>query len=490
MNGNACRTLPAKASPVSQEPRPASVRVPLLRALPWSLLLLLGCGLLLRLALLPLFSTIGPGTYDEKDFNQLARNILQHGEYAFEPGHLTSLRPPLYPAFVAGVYSVAGLENYQAVRLVQIVLGLFTAVFVYYLSRELFDSRTAFLAAGLCLAYPSLWCHGYLLLTEALFTFLLSLALLFFVGFFRDDRLIDLGMGAVLLGLAALTRSAMSLFPPLFLLLLLCARELSWRRRLAAVVVFLAAFGGTLAPWIIRNTVVQGAFTLVDTSGGKILAWTLSEYKPDPAPAKAQAASAEAPSAEATGEGSVAGPVNPPTEEQQDRRALARSLRFLYEKPLILVTHAATNFFRFWRLDREVIAGAGHGNFGPVPKPLLIVLAVVVCGAYVAIMLTGVLGLALFPSRNRLGAALVLLTGAHICLIHSLVYGHARYHIVIIPLVGVFSAAFLARYREMFALDRRRRLLAGGLGWLLLLVPWLVQLYQDDLPALVRVLGY
>ena len=76
------------------------------RRLPRGLLIIVLVALVGRLALLPWFDGIPPKTVDEFQFNQLAVSIVQRGEFAYTPGKSTSMRPPLYPTFVAGVYAV------------------------------------------------------------------------------------------------------------------------------------------------------------------------------------------------------------------------------------------------------------------------------------------------------------------------------------------------------------------------------------------------
>src|SRR5262245_26684557 len=79
------------------------------------LVLILVTGALLRLGLWAWFANEPIHIWDEKDYNPLAINLVEHGEFAFTPGTPTSLRPPLYPALVAGVYRLFGLENFAAV---------------------------------------------------------------------------------------------------------------------------------------------------------------------------------------------------------------------------------------------------------------------------------------------------------------------------------------------------------------------------------------
>ena len=103
------------------------------RALIWVLV----AGALARLALWSWFTDLPIRVSDELEYNTLAINLLERHEFAYKPGQPTSLRPPLYPAVVAGVYSVFGLESFQAVRLLQALMGLATAVAAWHLAAEI-----------------------------------------------------------------------------------------------------------------------------------------------------------------------------------------------------------------------------------------------------------------------------------------------------------------------------------------------------------------
>src|SRR5262249_41874156 len=108
-----------------------------------------------------------------------------------------------------------------------------------------------------------------LLLTEVLFTFLLcAFSLLLILGL-RRSSLTAVGGAGVLLGLAALTRSVVWLFPPVLALFLVLTFQGGWRRRFLAAAVPVAAFAVVLAPWAIRNTRLQQTFIAVDVMGGR-----------------------------------------------------------------------------------------------------------------------------------------------------------------------------------------------------------------------------
>src|SRR4051812_28345468 len=90
-------------------------------------------GLLVRLAILGATGSLGTSIIDEQHYAQIASNILAGHGFAWRPGQLTSIRPPLYPALLAGVWALVGDHSLQAVRALQIVLSLATTGLVYLL---------------------------------------------------------------------------------------------------------------------------------------------------------------------------------------------------------------------------------------------------------------------------------------------------------------------------------------------------------------------
>ena len=64
-------------------------------------------GMAVRLLLLLYTANLEPKIADERQYLQLATSILHGRGYAWSTGEPTSLRPPLYPTFVAAVWTVA-----------------------------------------------------------------------------------------------------------------------------------------------------------------------------------------------------------------------------------------------------------------------------------------------------------------------------------------------------------------------------------------------
>lgn len=178
-------------------------------------------------------------------------------------------RPPLYSLFVGGVLGLFG-EDTRALMLVQHLLGVVTVLLTYGIGRMLFGLAGG-LVAGLLTAIsgPVVVTEHYLM-SEALFTLLLTAGLLSYLGAVRTRRrgatLGLLALAGALLGLAALTR------PIAQLVLLILAAGLPlllprWRPALLGTVALVALFGVVVLPWMARNQAVQGTFAIAGGSG-------------------------------------------------------------------------------------------------------------------------------------------------------------------------------------------------------------------------------
>jgi len=114
-------------------------------------------------------------------------------------------RPPLYPFFLAAIYSLFG-HSYEIVRNIQAILSSFCVLLVYNIALKINGKRTAQIAACMMSVYPLFLVFVNALLTESIYTFFL----LFFTTLLiripdRPDWRIALACG-VILGLTALTR--------------------------------------------------------------------------------------------------------------------------------------------------------------------------------------------------------------------------------------------------------------------------------------------
>jgi 4-amino-4-deoxy-L-arabinose transferase-like glycosyltransferase len=434
------------------------------------LMLIFLAGAILRLGLWVWFWDEPLNIWDERDYNTLAISLVEREEFAFDPGRPASLRPPLYPAVVAGVYQLFGIENYQAVRLLQAGLSLLTVLVVYTLGAEVFSPRVGLWQAGLYCFYPSLLAYNNLLLTETLFTFFLCAACLALVRFYRRGSIPYLLAAGGLLGLGALTRSVLWLFPPVLAVFVLVTWKAPLGRRVLAAGALVGAFAVTLAPWSIRNTRLEKTFVAVDTMGGRN--FMMGNYQHTPLYRAWDAISL-------TGDRSWHHELDAEfptfakmTQGQRDKLALRRGLQFVMENPGLTLQRDIVKFFNFWGLERELVAGAARGSFGSLSGLATALLTLVVFGSYAAALVTGLFGMVLAPPQDKRLHWLMLLLIAYICGMHTLTFGHSRYHLPVMPFVLGYSASALVQARGLWQRKGERSFWLAGLLSSLFLLGW------------------
>jgi len=232
----------------------------------WLAIILL-LTVLARVAFVALFSdTLSLQT---SGYDTYAVNLLDGHFYGRLPerGPDSDL-PPLYPFFLAGVYSVFGRDA-LAVAGVQIALDALTVLLVFWIGRRVGGEAVGLLAAAFYGLYPYLLYQNLTLNDTGLFILLLAAA----VAAAYRVRDTQAARWAVALGLAvglgALTKT--------WILLVLALLALDWWRALgfrAALRLALVAGGVALlvlAPWAIRNTRLHGELVLVSTNSGSNL---------------------------------------------------------------------------------------------------------------------------------------------------------------------------------------------------------------------------
>ena len=130
----------------------------------------------LRLLFLFRFPAI---TNDSFVYGDIAKNWLQHGIYGLSgPEEIspTCIRLPGYPAFLAAVFAIFGMEHYRAMLALQLLVDVGTCFMIADMARRLVSPRAAkaaFLLAALC---PFLASYAAAALTETLEVFFTVLA--------------------------------------------------------------------------------------------------------------------------------------------------------------------------------------------------------------------------------------------------------------------------------------------------------------------------
>jgi 4-amino-4-deoxy-L-arabinose transferase-like glycosyltransferase len=477
-------STPLSAWPADRVPSPATAAI----SGRWCLPLIIGVALVVRLAALWASAGMGLQIVDEQHYHQLATSLARGDGFAWGPSQPTSLRPPLYPALIAGIWRVTGSDSLQAVRGVQVVLALTSIWLVYLLGARLFDRVTAATAALAFALYPSLIFSGVLLLTEVLFVTLLLAALYLTVVLLeRPSWWVALASG-VAFGLGALTRSVLWPFSIVLVIFLALALRLPIRARAKYCVLLLAGFALVVAPWSIRNTKLQDTFTVVDTMGGLNL--LMGNYEHTPEDRMWDAVSL-------TGAQSWAAPLSLAprpeggwTEGTKEHWAQRRAGQFMLAHPLVTARRSLLKFADFWGLEREWIAGVGRGYYQPAAW-FAVLSGAAITIAYPAILLAAIAGLFLAPPAFRRAHWLFVVLILFVAAIHSVTFGHARYHLPLIPILILYAAAALRHGAALLRTLSVQAIVAPGIVMGMAALIWGREVFvrdADHIAALIRVL--
>jgi 4-amino-4-deoxy-L-arabinose transferase-like glycosyltransferase len=204
---------------------------------------------------------------DAIGYENTAINVIRGQGFLAPEGR--SYNPPLYPLFLAGVYSVFGLRNYLALKMIESLIGALTCGWVYLLGLTLFGRNAGRLAGFIAIFYPFLVYYTGVVLSENLFTFFLMagsvcLAVLAQQGFRWRYAL----GGGILLGLATLTRPMTLALPAILVVWAMLTFPARQQRTWFTAVVVSLALILTVLPWSIRNYIIHHQVVPVSTRDG------------------------------------------------------------------------------------------------------------------------------------------------------------------------------------------------------------------------------
>jgi 4-amino-4-deoxy-L-arabinose transferase-like glycosyltransferase len=147
------RAFAASMSWIDEESMSLSRKAFTRAALPcWSVLLALLAGVALRLFFILIYPEFDG---DSAVYGTIAKNLLVNHAYALDkPFHLTLMRLPGYPFFLAIIFKLFGIYNYEPVRPIQMVIDLASCLLIAGFVRDHVSRRAAHWALWLAVLCP------------------------------------------------------------------------------------------------------------------------------------------------------------------------------------------------------------------------------------------------------------------------------------------------------------------------------------------------
>ena len=214
---------------------------------------------------------------DQYIYLDIAGNLIDHGHFVVSTdtwvanaGEMTSIVPPLYPLFLALVFSLFG-QDLIIVRLLQVMISASLVNFVFAIAQHASNEKTAILAGILAAIYPGLVMYVRPIMSEGLFYTLIPF--LVWATYKLDQANPSKGYFVLWGGIAAfsvLTRTEV-MFLIVLLLVYLAYSQLKRTHRINLVgfsVLALTAFI-VLSPYIVYNYAAHGKIAFLPNAKWK-----------------------------------------------------------------------------------------------------------------------------------------------------------------------------------------------------------------------------
>jgi hypothetical protein len=185
----------------------------------------------------------------------------------------TAEYPPLHP-FVLSLLARVGMRSVEAQRVGLAVIGSGTVALVGLLGRRTAGNAVGLVAAGLAAISPMMFLSEATLMSETVFVFLVTAALLLALRAYERPTPLRVAALGLVLGLAVLTRAEAGVLGLLLLAGLLRPRvdAASWGRRVGLAAIGVVLMAAVVVPWTIRNQQTFREFVPVSNNLGTALA--------------------------------------------------------------------------------------------------------------------------------------------------------------------------------------------------------------------------
>jgi 4-amino-4-deoxy-L-arabinose transferase-like glycosyltransferase len=188
--------------------------------------------------------------------DDFARQFVHSGTFGFVPGQPSAWTQPLYAWFLIPIDWIFG-ATWWAIGGVQIAVAVATAGLVYEIGRRTLSPRAGLVAAAVATLNPYLVWHDVHVNREILDQPLGAAMFLLTLWAARERSWPLAAAVGVVSGVAILSNTRLAALP------LVLAAYLLWRRvPWQGAVLVLALAGVALLPWMVRNKVEVGCFTL------------------------------------------------------------------------------------------------------------------------------------------------------------------------------------------------------------------------------------
>ena len=439
-----------------------------------SVIAILLLGLLLRISFLSLYggwdNKLYDSLYDQNIYIDIAQNLNKGYGFvtstdvwiadAYTP---TSIVSPVYPLFLAGIWSVLGY-SLTSVRLIQILLSLITIFITYDLATRLFSPQVGLVAGILAAVNPVMLMYVRPIMTEALFIPILYIVIYLEYFIAKGTRRAGLYLlfGAFSALLCMIRNEAFVLIPLLVLYQAIIRKQnnqkYEWKKFIwSCLAVILVS-----VPYCYFNFQNQGEFS--PSRNGKWAIWDFTwmaemrnhpEWKDVPLP-----------------ERTLIPDWDQKTETERDQYLFDVAINFIKENPKIFLIQRFKNIFAAYPIIPLEIIPPPIGNKGLVTRPdgadfsstsLDDIVHYVSAAEKIRVVFFRnifflcIPGIVLVFSRHQWEQTLVIIPIFWNVLYTFLIFGKERYRIPADPLLIIMASLTIVEIVERLSLQNQQK---------------------------------
>lgn len=205
--------------------------------------------------------------YDTPSWDGVAWNLVLSRGFLEPDNKPTSVRPPIYPLFLAIIYYIFG-RNYFVVYIIQSIISSLSNSLLFVFLNLFFNIKTTFITCLICSIWPAFVVYSGLICSETLYIFLfLSFLIIYFKAYFSNKTFLYI-LAGVILGISNLTRSTVVIYP-IFLIFFFLLFKFDTKLIFKTLLMFIVSLA-VISPWTIRNYIVFKRFLLINTAAAEL----------------------------------------------------------------------------------------------------------------------------------------------------------------------------------------------------------------------------
>jgi 4-amino-4-deoxy-L-arabinose transferase-like glycosyltransferase len=212
---------------------------------------------------------------DPLGYHRLALSILETHHFSYSnTGEPDTIRTPIFPLFLAGIYKIFGNIPWIAI-LFQIICNTMSCWLIFLIFSRIFSSKIGIIGSLFYALDPLNILFANMLYSDLFFVLFLLISLYFFSVSYTSTspKITWLGYGAscMALAIASLVRPISQYLIIIYIFFILYNYRGNFTEALKYSLIGLLVFFATLSPWLIRNYLIFNNFALTSVGSHTLL---------------------------------------------------------------------------------------------------------------------------------------------------------------------------------------------------------------------------